>query len=149
MSNSISYGINFDTRLDDKDPPEERDTPYRCVSGTSTLENPPTDADDKKPDVLYATEIKEPGRFILLSEADTQGPDPAEWTGGRISMGAIVRDGSDTPPGNAPIPDRHNGYANVLFADMSIGVLDVDETVPTDARRNVNANTPLWTLPAD
>ena len=97
----------------------------------------------------YATEIKEPSRFILLSEADTQDPDQAAWTGGRISMGAITRDGSDTPPGNAPIDGRHNGFANVLFADMSIGVLEVAPDRPTSPIKNVNANTPLWTLPAD
>jgi len=147
LFNSISYGLHFDTKLDtaSSDTPG---TPYECVPDTNELTGATgsPSADDKKPDILYATEIKDPSRFILLSEAHTQDPDPANWTGGRITMSAITRDGSDVPPGNAPIPGRHGGSANVLFADMSMDVLRVSGEHWT---KDVNLNTALWTLPAD
>ena len=75
------------------------------------------------------------------------------WTGGRISMGDTTSNGTgyertstDSPPHNAPIVGRHGGYANVLFADWHVEAIQI---VPgqTAANRNINYNTPLWTLP--
>lgn len=139
LKKSISYGIHFDLKLDDADK-----TPYECTPGSNTLQNPPATAADKHADAFYYTEIEKPSEFILLSETDTQSSDPTPWTGGRISMGVITRDGSDDPPDNAPIVGRHGGFANVLFADMHVAPMQVDgQSWPTA----INGNTRLWTLP--
>ncbi len=121
---------------------------------------------DMDPDQYSSTEIQNPGQFILISEANTQGqewiPAPSShqsptlgippWTGGRISMGAIDRthptDASNvaSPPYNAPIVARHSGFANVLFADWHVEAIQI---IPgqTSATANINYNTPFWTLP--
>ncbi len=115
----------------------------------------PTDpADgDGYPDLYYYTEIKHPGEFILLSEAnvaewDANGNGTRDWTGGRIGMmasqanetGALLRE-------VAPIVGRHDGWANVLFADLHLELMEAIQG--ETATRNVNLNTPLWTLPDD
>jgi len=149
LHNSISYGIHFDVMLSDG-------TPYRCAAGTQVLSNPPTTAADKFQDTYYYTQIRHPGEFILVSEAPCWKADanedgsltfPDDWAGAKISMGAISRDATDVPPFGAPIVGRHGGSANVLFADLHVEAM---EAVPGEtATRNVNANTPLWTLPDD
>lgn len=148
LDRSISYGLNFDVRDSDDKPYNFRDNanPYSSrFPDTLTV-------DDKKADKIHQADIKKHSAFILVSEADTQATDAVDywtgavhWTGGRISMAAITRDGSDEPPGNAPIVGRHSGYANVLFADLHVEALLAleGEGSPT----NVNEDTGLWTLP--
>ena len=143
---SISYGLNFDVKDDDGGD-------YECVLKSDVtypdlVTTPPVAADpDKDPDLYYYTEIAKPAEFILVSEADTQDADPANWTGSRISMGAITRDSGDFPPNNAPIVGRHRGHANVLFSDLHVEALEV--RVGEHWTKNVNGNTALWTLPDD
>ena len=143
---SISYGLNFDVMDDDGGH-------YECVPELDATYPelaipPPAGADsDKNPDAYSYTQIAKPAEFILISEADTQNPDPAYWTGSRISMGAITRDAADFPPYDAPIVGRHSGSANVLFADLHVEALEV--RVGEHWTKNVNGNTALWTLPDD
>ena len=143
IANSISYGLNFDVMLADG-------TPYECVGKSDVnypdLSNPPGGAADKYPDELYYTQVARPAEFILVSEADTQDPNPANWTGSRISMGAIARDAADLPPYDAPIVGRHGGWANVLFADLHVEAMEVGGGHWT---KDINTNTALWTLPDD
>ena len=136
LSNSISYGLHFDVKLDDG-------TPYECVAGTNqlTAATATPDDDDKKADTFNFSEVKDAARFIVMSEADTQDPDPANWTGGRISMGAV-----NAPPNDAPIAGRHEGWANVLFADMHVEMMQANGE---HWAKNINDNTALWTLPND
>jgi prepilin-type processing-associated H-X9-DG protein len=182
LFNSISYGINFDVKdagLLAAINPSTQPRPY-CASSQSSPYSPdfPNNLNpaDKYPDQYRATEIKNPGAFILISEANTQGPEwitpppvpPVQnWTGGRIWMGDTTGNGtgyertsSDSPPGYPPnytsnpnytpqgggIVGRHSGYANVLFADWHVEAVQV---LPgsTNASLNINYNTPLWTLP--
>jgi prepilin-type processing-associated H-X9-DG protein/prepilin-type N-terminal cleavage/methylation domain-containing protein len=117
LFNSISYGINFDVKS-----PSPNGVPYTSASTR-----------DNQPDQYRIAEVKMPSQFILVSEANMQDPDPTKWTGGRIS------------PNNAPIVGRHSGYANVLFAD---GHVEAVEVAPGQGpSRDINMNTPLWTLP--
>jgi prepilin-type processing-associated H-X9-DG protein/prepilin-type N-terminal cleavage/methylation domain-containing protein len=169
LFNSISYGINFDVK--DAGPlattPSTQPRPY-CASSTSSPYSPDfpnsLNAPDKQPDQYRATEIKNPGAFILISEANTQDPNPANWTGGRIWMGDTSGNGNgyergpgDSPPYTLPsnltnnpggIVGRHSGYANVLFADWHVEAIQV---LPgsTNANLNINYNTPDWTLPGN
>jgi prepilin-type processing-associated H-X9-DG protein len=152
LFNSISYGLNFDVK-DFGVPANVPPIPPRpyCASSTSSPYSPTFPSSlttyDKQPDQYRTTEIHALSEFILISEANTQDPNPANWTGGRISMGAITRTGSDSPPNNAPIVGRHSGYANVLFAD---GHVDAIEIAPGQGpSRDINMNTPLWTLPGN
>jgi len=177
LFNSISYGINFDVKdagpLAINTSPQPR--PYCASSWTGIPSQDPYSQDfpnnlntaDKYPDQYRATEIQNPSQFIVISEADTQDPIPTNWTGGRIWMGDTSGNGTgyeripgDSPPGHAPnyapnpnytphgggIVGRHGGYANVLFADWHVESIEVapGQTVAT---RNVNYDTPLWTLP--
>lgn len=143
LNDSISYGLNFDVKDSATDAyhADNHAAPY-STRFPDSLNMP-----DKRADLYYYTEIKDPAQFILVSEADTQDKDPLEWTGGRIAASATDRDGSDEPSGPSPIVGRHNGYANVLFADMHVEV----RRASTDERAdwNVNDATNLWTLPAD
>jgi len=147
---SISYGINFDVAHEEADW-----EPYRCVPKSApnypALDNPPTTAGDNDPDLLHHMEIKSPSEFILISEADVE-----NGRGGRIAAQA-----ADAGAGNrlypAPIVGRHNGRANVLFADGHVEVWQAPSpsewrTLGSDAggwQKAVNNNTPLWTLPND
>jgi len=143
LGNSISYGLNFDVMDSDRYHYHASDhaDPYSArFPGSLT-------SGDKQADRYYFTQVIEPSEFILVSEADTQDPDPANWTGGRISMSTIARDAADDPPDNAPIVGRHNGRANVLFADLHVEAMEVVEGV--HGVRNLNDRTPFWTLPAD
>jgi prepilin-type processing-associated H-X9-DG protein/prepilin-type N-terminal cleavage/methylation domain-containing protein len=161
LFNSISYGLNFDVMCfgDQNSAADRSDAAflsrsdagkfYSCQPGATTLAYGPRpnpyDVRDKQPDRYYVTDIRHSSEFILVSEASTQDSNLANWTGGRISMNAINRTTSDSLPSNAPIVGRHGGYANVLFAD---GHVDVVEVAPGQgASRNINMNTPLWTLP--
>jgi prepilin-type N-terminal cleavage/methylation domain-containing protein/prepilin-type processing-associated H-X9-DG protein len=140
---TLSYGMNFDVKREDG-------MAYACYPETNALypalENPPATMEDRRPDMYFITEIKTPSKFILLSEADTQDPDPINWSGGRIAPTAT--DGvSENNLHPAPIVGRHDGRANVLFADMHVDMVDVNPEGPwTD---NINLNTPFWTLPDD
>jgi len=170
LFNSISYGINFDVK-------DASGLPYCASSGSSPYspdfpspQNPAgvLSAADKQPDPCRGTEIQNPGQFILISEANTRGPEwtapPAKpplpppvlnWTGGRISMGywpnvyPYQRNAADVPPNNAPIVGRHRGYANVLFADYHVEAIQV-AFVPgqnPSASLNINYDYSQWTLP--
>jgi len=147
LSNSISYGINFDVKDSDGKPYHTNRAALPAAEQSRYAGRFPASltAADKMPDLYGISEIRTPGHFILVSEADTQSSDPTTWTGGRISMAAIERDASDNPPRNAPIAGRHSGYANVLFADIHVEALEAiaGETVT----RNVNLRTDLLTLP--
>ena len=142
LANSISYGLNFDVM--------DSDTKHYHASNTVDPYSPRFPAtltvNDKYPDEFYYTQIATPATFILVSEADTQDPDPVNWTGSRISMGAITRDAADLPPNDAPIVGRHGGWANVLFADLHVEAMEVGGGHWT---KDVNTNTALWTLPDD
>jgi prepilin-type processing-associated H-X9-DG protein len=143
LDRSISYGLNFDVKLNDG-------TAYVCVADTDALypalQDPPSTTEDKDPDKYFITEVKTPSRFILLSEANTQDLDPANWTGGRIAASATdVGASNDLHP--APIVGRHGGRANVLYADMHVDTIEVNPGGPW--KDDVNLNTPLWTLPND
>jgi len=111
-----------------------------------------TQLEDGYPDVFYYTEIKQPSEFILISEANAGDLDldydgTNEQTGGRIAMQASEEDETkDDVRERAPIVGRHDGWANVLFADMHVEPMQVDGDHWT---KNINLNTPLWTLPAD
>jgi len=84
LFNSISYGINFDVK-------DANNMPY-CASSNSSPYSPdfPNNLStvDKYPDQYRATEIQNPGAFILISEASTQGiqwlpppfPQPLQWS---------------------------------------------------------------------
>jgi prepilin-type processing-associated H-X9-DG protein len=155
--NSISYGINFDVKL-------ANGTPYTCVATTATnypaLANPPgsdsppyTAIQDMNPDPCYIADMKNPGAFILISEAYTgEGPPirpnpvPPYWTGGRIAMQA-TEDLSSNLYHPAPIVGRHDGRANVLYGDLHVAS---EQAVSGGTQTiNINLNTPLWTLPGD
>jgi len=74
LFSSISYGINFDVK-------DATGLPY-CASSNSSpysVDFPNNlSANDKQPDQYRSTEILNPSQFILISEANTQGP---EWNG--------------------------------------------------------------------
>ena len=146
LNKSISYGIVFDVMKEDG-------TLYRrdpATNGLTAATAPASDA-DMRADVINFAKMERPAEFILLADADTQDSNPVNWTGGRITMGAIDRNTIaevryDNPIGNAPIPGRHGGFANVLFGDLHVESMEVDgESWPTA----INDNTDLWTLPAD
>jgi len=141
LDHSISYGLNFDVMRDDS----HNTTHYQCVDKS----NPnypdldalaePTDAADRKPDRLRWADIKNPAEFVILTEADSE-----HQTGGRVRCEATQDSGSD----EAHVVGRHGGKANVLFADNHVESWDVLEHAATWAK-DINKNTPLWTLPND
>jgi prepilin-type N-terminal cleavage/methylation domain-containing protein/prepilin-type processing-associated H-X9-DG protein len=266
LFNSISYGINFDMKDSGRGsgaspwpplpapqtwppgppfpPPWQRPynssfVPFSSLSYSSLFPNY-LNANDEHPDQYRATEIQNPSQFILLSEANTQGPEwngtwVGAWTNGAswpasqaitYEVGAIVLDGgvcyrcvtrnSNSEPPNANwqatapiwtggrispwnswgcsfgnwqgvwnngsnysisdmvldrgvayyclrsntqseppnsnwrilqgIVGRHGGYANVLFADDHVELMEVAAD-QVSANLNINYNTPLWTLP--
>ena len=150
LNDSISYGLHFDMKRHRDKSDKESLLMYRCVDKSVAaypdLAIGPTDIADRLPDRILAPQIAVPSEFILLSEANTQDSNPSNWTGGRISMRAVSRDGSDIPPNDAPIPGRHAGKANVLFADLHI---EMRPAQPGGSVGNVCADTWLWTLPND
>lgn len=146
LNRSISYGIVFDVMKEDGTL-YERDP---ATNGLTAASAPASDA-DLRADVINFARIERPSEFILLADTDTQDSDRDNWTGGRITMGAIDRSAiaevhPGNPPGNAPIAGRHGGFANILFADGHVASMQVDGEHWTKA---VNDNTDLWTLPAD
>jgi len=150
LDSSISYGLNFDVAHE-----EATWEPYRCVPKTApnypALDNPPTTAGDNDPDLLYQSEIKNASEFVLVSEADVEG-----GRGGRIAARA-----TDAGAGNAlypaPVVGRHQGKANVLFADGHVEAWQAPSPAEWRAvgadnggwQKSINNNTPLWTLPND
>ena len=154
--NSLSYGINFDVKL-------ANGTPYTCVATTATnypalaiapgSDPPYTAIQDMNPDPFYIADMKNPGAFILISEAYTgEGPPirpnpiPPYWTGGRIAMQATEGLSSNVCH-PAPIVGRHDGRANVLYGDLHVAS---EQAVSGGTQTiNINVNTPLWTLPGE
>ena len=151
VHNSVSYGLNFDVKDADG-------SPYECSNDAYPFFSSSPAGDDKKPDTLRYGEIKVPGEFILVSEAYTE-----KSRGGRIACTETHPDADADHAGKAefPIVARHGGKANVLYADGHVGVMDADtpavlaQKVDGDHpytphwRRNINRNTPHWTLPDD
>lgn len=164
LRRSISYGLNFDVRDSD-------DRIYHTHSSTDPYSArfypDPTALTpaDKNADPIHQADIRKHGAFVLISEANSGYLDMdrdrvPEWTGGRISMTAIGRtNAADDPRGNAPIAGRHGGYANVLFADLHVEVYEAYESSDMPgpdappgsrpARRGINEESHLWTLPQD
>jgi len=140
LDHSISYGLNFDIKLDDANT-----TPYQCLPKSDPnypdldAAASPTGPGDRKPDRLRWADIKNPAEFIILAEADSE-----HGTGGRVRCEATQDSGAD----EAHIVGRHDGKANVLFADNHVEQWDVLEHAATWAK-DINKNTPLWTLPDD
>lgn len=149
---SLSYGMNFDVKCYPTGSQTALTaTPYRAKTQSNDLDVAPASAVDRYEDQYTAAQIQHPSEFILLSEANTEGTDKTQWTGGRISMQAITRDAADTPPRNAPIVGRHSHMANVLFADQHVESLKaefrIDDAGVVSPLAGVNRDTRLWTLP--
>jgi len=108
---------------------------------------------DKYDDHVYADEritarIRHPSAFVLVSESnagdkDVTGDGVADWTGGRIACDVIARNSADTPPGRCPIVPRHNGMANVLYADIHVELQSVSLTMTGG---DFNMELKHWTL---
>ncbi len=151
----LSYGINFDERAD-SGKPYHANWSSLSVAEQAKYANPgAASAADKEADEYYYTQIKQGGKFILLSEANVETSARPTWTGGRISMDATGRTPADDPPYAAPIVGRHKGMANVLYADLHLDIADApfrvdastDTVVLLEGAKNINTQTRFWTLP--
>lgn len=143
LNDSISYGINFDVM-------DSEEKLYSDASSADPYSNRfpgSLTGPDREADAYYYTKVATPGRFILASEAnvddvDVDGDGATDRTGARISMAAVSRNAGDHPPYDAPIVGRHDGKANVLFADLHVEAIEIEDA-------DINDETALWTLPDD
>ena len=157
LNGTLSYGLNFDTkRVDGK--------AYKWSDGANDFVTDAIDgylgprtgqANDKDPDQVSYTQIKQPSEFILLSEGnagevDADNDGAKERCGYRIAAQEVWKAGEPNNLHPAAVVGRHKGEANVLFADQHVELRWADLVEAGDMEtRNINLDTPLWTLPAD